>query len=85
MVYYLFHSNIIIIFVKLTTENMKTGLKIFLKVIIALILIVPLLAYSLSVIMTILTFAIALAIFVKLSGGKVNFKINQRPLKIIKQ
>jgi hypothetical protein len=41
---------------------MKTGLKIFLKVIIALILIVPLLAYSLSVIMAILTFAIALAI-----------------------
>jgi cellulose synthase/poly-beta-1,6-N-acetylglucosamine synthase-like glycosyltransferase len=77
-VYILKKIPIFVIFVKLTTENMKTGLKIFLKVIIALILIVPLLAYSLSVILAILTFVIALAIFVKLSGGKVNFKINQK-------
>ena len=57
---------------------MKRTLKFIAKLIIASVLIVPLLAFSAWVITSILVFCIVLAIFVKLSGGKVNFTINQK-------
>jgi hypothetical protein len=57
---------------------MKRALKFIAKLIIASVLIVPILTFSAWVITSILVFCIVLAIFVKLSGGKVNFTINQK-------
>lgn len=57
---------------------MKRTLKFIAKLIIALVLIVPLLTFSAWLISAILVFCIVLAIIVKLSGGKVNFTINQK-------
>lgn len=57
---------------------MKTTLKTIAKVIIALILIVPLFTFTAWVITSILVFCLVIALFVKLSGGKVNFTINQK-------
>jgi hypothetical protein len=57
---------------------MKNRLKFIAKLIIASLLIVPILAFSASLILGILIFIVLLVIIVKLSGGKVNFTINQK-------
>ena len=55
---------------------MKSRLKFIAKLIIALVFIIPVLAFSAWVFVSILVFVLLLAIFVKLTGGKVNFTVN---------